>query len=64
MAKNTNEIVKQSIAPFVPTATSLTSQHFCFDCEKKADGCFPCKNAQVMIQVYLCVVIQEAAKTN
>jgi len=64
MLKNTDAIVEQSFAPFLPTATRLTYQHFCSDCERKTDSCFPCKSAKVMIQVYLSVLIREAAKTN
>ncbi|MBA7605051.1 hypothetical protein ES703_12179 [subsurface metagenome] len=59
-----NQIVEASLGSFLPEATRLTWQQFCWDCPKRHDRCFPCASATTMIRVYLSALVEKQAALN
>lgn len=59
-----DQIAEASLGNFLPEATRLTWQQFCWDCHSKHDHCFPCASARTMIRVYLAALVQKKAVLN
>jgi len=59
-----DDIPLASLEKFLPEAGKLTWEQFCNDCPKQRPGCFPCKSARVMYNVYLGAMVAEMAKNN
>ena len=59
-----DEIIELSLADLTPRAEKLAEGHFCSDCPRKGEGCFPCKNAKVMIRMYLSAFVAAQSRWN
>lgn len=62
--KTVDDIPLASLERYLPDVARLTRADFCSDCPKQKPGCFPCKSARVMFNVYLGALVAVMAKNN